>query len=263
MSTTCEPAGSMYSSDPLGLSVFLAIGVLGSAHCLGMCGPLVALYTDRMQADGNRSHLTLSHVRQLALFNAGRTVSYATLGGLFGLAGSIVFVNARQVSTVTDDVRALSGLTVGLFIITVGLRYVAGQNAPQLPIPGLDRFTAGVSRLLTTRIDQWVGTPRIVGLGAIHGLFPCPLLYPAFLYAFVQGSPGGGVAALGALGAGTIPAIFLTATVFQSTTRLRRVRIHRALGLAFLVLGYIPLQHGLAAFGVSLPHPPIPYYQPF
>lgn len=263
MSATCEPAGSLYSSEPLGLGVFVAIGLLGSAHCLGMCGPLVALYSDRMQTDERADRLTLANVRQHTLFNLGRTVSYAVLGGLFGLAGSLVFVTARQLSDVVDEVHAVSGLVVGLFIIAVGLRYAVGRNAHELPVPGLDRLAAAVSRHLTRRVDNWVGNARIAGLGAIHGLLPCPLLYPAFLYAFIQGSPAGGVAALGALGLGTVPALFLTGTLFQSAGQTARVRIHRLLGVTFIVLGYIPLQHGLAAFGVPLPHAPIPYYQPF
>jgi sulfite exporter TauE/SafE len=262
MSATCEPAGSLYSSEPLGLSVFLAIGLLGGAHCVGMCGPLVTLYADRMQTDGGRDHLTLGHVRQHGLFNLGRTVSYATLGGLFGLAGSLVFVSGRRVTAIADDVHAVSGLLIGAFILAVGLQYAAGRNAHEIPVPGLDRLTALVTTHLTSRVDRWVGDARIAGLGAVHGLLPCPLLYPAFLYAFVQGSPAGGVAALGALGLGTVPAVFLTGTVFQSANPSTRVRLHRVLGVAFLVLGYIPLQHGLAALGVPLPHPPIPYYQP-
>ena len=43
---------------------------------------------------------------------------------------------------------------------------------------------------------------------------------------------------------------------------MHRDRIHRVLGVAFVALGYIPLQHGLATLGVPLPHPSIPYYQP-
>jgi len=40
------------------------------------------------------------------------------------------------------------------------------------------------------------------------------------------------------------------------------VRLHRVLGVVFIALGYIPLQHALMLLGVDLPHPPIPFYQP-
>ena len=259
---TCEPSGSLYSSEPIGLVVFFAIGLLGGAHCVGRCGPLVTMYADRMRTSDRRDELTLHHVRQHGLFNLGRTTSYALLGGLFGLAGSLVFVSGRQVTTVATDVHAVAGLVVGLFIVLVGLRYAAGRHAHEITLPGSGRASAFVTARVVPRVDSWVGNSRIAGLGAAHGLLPCPLLYPAFLYAFVQGDPLGGITALGALGLGTVPAVFLTATVFQSIGTTTRRRIHRVLGVAFVVLGYIPLQHGLAAFGVPLPHPPIPYWDP-
>lgn len=259
--TSCQ-VGTLYSSEPLGVAVFLLVGLLGGAHCLGMCGPLVTMYADRLRTDSTRRELTLYHVKQHALFNVGRTASYALLGGLFGLAGSVVFVTGRQVGAVASDVRALSGLVVGAVIIAIGVQYATGGTARGVEIPGTSRLSGWVRTRLVPRVDDWVGDVRIVGLGAAHGLLPCPLLYPAFLYAFVQGDPIGGVVVLGALGVGTIPAVFLTGTVFQSLGADTRVRIHRLLGIAFVLLGYIPLQHGLATFGVVLPHPPIPYYHP-
>ena len=249
-------------SEPVGLAVFFLVGLLGGAHCIGMCGPLVTSYADRMRTDGRPDVLTVRQVKQHGLFNVGRTASYTLLGGLFGLAGSLAFVSARDVTLLAADVHAVTGIVVGLLIVGIGLRYVFGGTPTSIAVPGASALVGGIHARLGPRIDAWVSDSRIVGVGAVHGLFPCPLLYPAFLYAFVQGSAAGGAAALAALGAGTIPAVFLTGTLFQSMSPTLRVRLHRALGVAFVVLGYIPLQHGLAAVGVPLPHPPIPYYQP-
>ncbi len=263
MTGSCAPSGDLYGGEPIGLVVFALVGVLGGAHCIGMCGPLVTMYADRMrESDRRADRLTLGHVKQHGLFNLGRTVSYAVLGGLFGLAGSVVFVSARQVTAIASDIHAIAGLVVGALIVAVGLRYVAGSHAHDITVPGTARLSAAINARLVPRVDRWVGNWRITGLGAAHGLLPCPLLYPAFLYAFVQGDPFGGVAVLGVLGLGTVPAVFLTGTIFQSIGPETRVRLHRVLGVAFVLLGYIPLQHGLAMFGVALPHPPIPYYQP-
>lgn len=276
---TCEPTGTIYSADPLSLGVFLLVGLLGGAHCLGMCGPLVSTYADRMRADaadseggdwgrkgavraGGGDDLTVRQVRQHALFNLGRTASYAAIGGLFGLAGSLAFVTGRTVTTVADDVHALTGLVVGTVVIAIGVRYALRLELQRIPVPGIEAASGIVARRIVPRVDAWVGDRRIVGLGAAHGLLPCPLLYPAFLYAFVQGSALGGAAALAALGLGTVPALFLFGTVFGSVSVDTRMRLHRALGVAFVALGYIPLQHGLATLGVPLPHPPIPYYSP-
>ena len=264
---TCEPAGTIHSAEPLSLGVFLLVGLLGGAHCIGMCGPLVSTYADRMRGDGagrtgGGGDLTVRQVRQHALFNLGRTASYAAIGGLFGLAGSLAFVTGRTVTTVADDVHALTGLAVGAVVIAIGVRYALRLELQQLPVPGIESASGVVMNRIVPRVDAWVGDWRIVGLGAAHGLLPCPLLYPAFLYAFVQGSALGGAAALAALGLGTVPAVFLFGTAFGSVSVETRMRLHRVLGVAFVALGYIPLQHGLATLGVPLPHPPIPYYSP-
>ncbi len=263
---TCEPAGgALHASEPIGLAVFFLVGLFGGAHCLGMCGPLVSMYADRMRPDEGprRDDLTIRQVRQHALFNLGRTASYATIGALFGFAGSLVFVTGRTVTAVAGDVHAVTGLLVGAVIIAVGVRYALTLEFRHVPIPGLAAASGFVTGRIVPRVDAWVGDGRIVGLGAAHGLLPCPLLYPAFLYAFVQGSAAGGAVTLGVLGLGTIPAMFLTGTVLSSVSRATRLRLHRVLGVAFIVLGYVPLQHGLAMLGVPLPHPPIPYYSPF
>jgi len=74
-----------------GLAVFFLIGLFGGAHCIGMCGPLVATYAERMETDDRWSGaLTLYEVRQHALFNLGRTVSYACIGAIFGAAGALL-----------------------------------------------------------------------------------------------------------------------------------------------------------------------------
>ncbi|MFW6318169.1 MAG: sulfite exporter TauE/SafE family protein [Halorubrum sp.] len=266
---TCEPSGSLYATDSLGLGVFFLVGLLGGAHCLGMCGPLVATYADRMRSTGagggrgRTDDLTVRQVRQHALFNLGRATSYAVLGGLFGLAGSVAFVTGRTVTAAADEVHALTGVAVGGVIIALGARYALRLEFQSVPLPGFDRAAAAVSDRIVARVDAWVGDWRIVGLGAAHGLLPCPLLYPAFLYAFVQGSALGGAVALGVLGLGTVPAMLLFGTAFQSMRLETRLRFHRVLGVAFVALGYVPLQHGLATLGVPLPHPPIPYYAPF
>lgn len=267
LATCSDPTVDPAAFEPVGLVVFGVIGLLGGAHCLGMCGPLVTTYAERLQAtegSARGDHLTLRHVRQHALFNLGRTTSYAILGGLFGLAGSLVFVTPRTVTAITTDVHAIAGIVVGTFIVAIGVSYLTDRRflAAAGSVPGVEPFLGRVHRWLISHVDAWVADARIAGLGAAHGVLPCPLLYPAFLYAFVQGSPTRGFVSLAALGLGTVPSLFLYGTLFQSLRPEYRVTLNRVLGLAFVVLGYVPLQHGLALFGVPLPAIPLPYYQP-
>jgi len=265
-------AATAVTSDP-GLLVFLAIGVLGGAHCLGMCGPLVTLYADRMgsaaseasrgtgDAGGPRRVRPID-VRQHLLFNAGRTLSYAAIGALMGALGAILF-DVAAVATLATDIRGVTGILAGGFIVFTGAGYLLRgtvSHGVSIPLAG-DAF-ARVYAAVTTRVDEWVGGPRIAALGALHGFLPCPLLYPAFLYAFAVGSPLRGAVSLAVLGIGTVPTLLAYGTVFQSLGTGSRVNLHRALGVAFVALGYLPLAHGLMLLGIHIPHPPIPVYQP-
>ena len=251
--------GTAAVSGDIGLAVFALVGLLGGAHCLGMCGPLVTLYADRLSDDGP---VAWAEIRQHLLFNFGRTVSYALIGALMGVLGTVVYDTAAVV-TLADDVRAVAGVAVGGFIIVTGATYLwTGTTADAVGHLGSGSLFRRLSARLHQHVERWVGGPRIVALGAVHGLLPCPLLYPAFLYAFAVGSPAYGALALSVLGLGTVPAVFGYGVAFNSISPRVQSRLHRTLGAVFLLLGYLPLSHGLMIVGISLPHPSIPIYQP-
>ena len=247
------------------LLLFFVIGLLGGAHCIGMCGPLVTIYAAKMDdrrpgPPARTDTLTTYEVRQHALFNLGRTASYATLGAIFGAIGSLLFVTADSLTATADLLRGSVGSLIGFVVILVGVYYLLGRETVGGHVPGL-----GFERLfglLSSRIDRLAGGPGIVGLGALHGFLPCPILYPAFLYAFAIGSPVVGFVSMAVLGLGTFPAVFLYGTVIDAIDPVRRGQLHRVLGAAFLLLGYILFAHGLMAFGIHLPHPELPHYQP-
>ena len=257
------------AADP-GLLVFLAIGVLGGAHCLGMCGPLVTLYADRMDGtatDGGHATaarspdrgVTFRELRQHLLFNLGRTLSYATIGALLGAVGMFVY-DAAALATLARPVRGVAGVLTGLAIAVAGLAYLRGGTAAgHLPVGGL---FGSVSAGLTERVDRWVRGPRILALGAVHGLLPCPILYPAFLYALAVGSPLQGGLSLAVLGLGTVPTLLAYGTVFGSLDAGARGSLHRVLGALFLVLAYVPLSMGGNHLGVPVSTLGIPVYQP-
>ncbi|WP_222912693.1 sulfite exporter TauE/SafE family protein [Natrinema sp. SYSU A 869] len=250
----------LFTSLGVDVLLFLAIGVLAGAHCIGMCGPLVTVYASQMDSatsnSSRESHLTTYEVRQHALFNIGRTASYTLLGAVFGALGSTLFVTTASLSSVVKFVRGGIGLIIGGLVMVVGVYYLLGRTTGGIHLPGLER----ISGWLAARVDRLANGLGIVGLGAVHGLLPCPILYPAFLYAFAIGSPAGGAVALGALGLGTIPAVFAYGTVIDAIDVVHRQRVHRLLGVAFVALGYILLAHGLMSLGIHLPHPRLPFY---
>jgi hypothetical protein len=247
-------------------AVFLFIGLLGGAHCLGMCGPLVTMYAGRLDeaTSGRSDTLTAFHVRQHTLFNLGRAASYALVGALVAVVGGAVFTTADALGVVADPVRGLTGLAVGLVILTTGAYYLVGKSAAlhRLTPDAASSLFGRVTGLLHDRVDRLVGTPGIALLGAIHGLLPCPMTYPAYLYAFAVGDPVRGALLLGLLGVGTVPSLFLYGTLLDSLSPARRASLHRVLGVAFIALAYLPLSHGLMLFGVDVPHVHVPIYQP-
>ena len=105
----------------------------------------------------------------------------------------------RAVTGVVSNIHAISGIVVGTFIVAMGVHYLLGRGVlgGSIELPLIGSLLGRVQQRLVTRVDVWVGDTRIVGLGEAHGLLPYPLLYPAFIYAFVQGSPVGGMVALG------------------------------------------------------------------
>lgn len=248
------------------LLVFLVIGILAGAHCLGMCGPLIGLYANRMsERDSSRPNaLSLFEVRQHALFNSGRVVGYAVIGALFGLLGGTLFTTADTVATAGSSVRAVTGLLVGGVVMLGGLSYVfRGQRTSLVDsFPFISTAFRKVSGVLTGRIDRLASSPGIVALGTVHAVLPCPILYPAYLYAFAVGDPLRGGLSLAILGIGTFPTLFAYGTVLGSLTTRQRLGLHRALGVVFFALGYILLSHGLMLLGFDVPHVELPYYQP-
>lgn len=275
--------GALQASPPaladlvgVDVALFLLIGLLGGAHCIGMCGPLVTMYAGRMNpetdggtattggatanraGDGRGSHLSTYEVRQHLLFNVGRATSYATIGALVGALGGAFYVGTERLVATAGLVRGAVGVLIGLAVVAVGVRYLLGGSTGGVHLPGLDR----VAGWLTNHVDRLASGPGILALGGVHGLLPCPILYPAYLYAFASGSALSGAVALGALGLGTIPAVFAYGTLVESVDAVHRRRLHRLLGVVFVALGYVLLAHGLMSLGIHVPHPKLPFYDP-
>ncbi|MFC7081582.1 sulfite exporter TauE/SafE family protein [Halorussus caseinilyticus] len=261
--------GGPLPTGNLDAAVFLAVGFLGSAHCIGMCGPLVSVYADRLrmqegQADGKQT-LTLRQVRQHVLFNLGRTAGYAAVGALLAFVGAVTVGALDAVLAVGNGVQATTALLAGAFIAVTGVSYVGGSAShPSLPVSGSLPVVGGafrrVSGFLTRRVDAFVGDARIAGLGVVHALLPCPITYPAYVYAFALADPVRGAFLLALVGVGTFPTLLVYGTVFGSLSVNRRA--HQVLGVAFVVLGYLMVAHGLDLLGVAVPRVKLPLPAP-
>jgi len=90
-----------------------------------------------------------------------------------------------------QGVRGVTGLAVGALIFGAGVGYLHRGTRASLPVsvPWIARAFGGVSRVLTRRIDRLTGSAGVLALGGVHAAVPCPIIYPAYLYAFPIANP--------------------------------------------------------------------------
>ena len=209
------------SAPDAGVIAFFVVGLFGGAHCLGMCGPLVTMYADRI-GDDERGPSTRA-LRQHALFNAGRTVSYAAIGALMGAVGAVL-VDAGALLEAGDLVRGVAGVVAGVVIVASGVGYVTGGRSRLAAgaVPGLGPAFAAAAAARADRVDDSATGPRVVAPRAAHRI------------------------------------LFAYGTAVDAVSATTRRRVHRGLGVAFLVAGTIPLAKGLTTLGYPVPHLPLP-----
>lgn len=176
----------------LASSVFVA-GLLGSAHCAGMCGSFACLASG---GDGSRGPQVL---RSSAGYNLGRLLSYATLGAIAGAAGA----GLDRVGAVAGLARP-AAIVAGVLLIlwgTASLLAAFGIRVPALDVPpALATRLARAVRAVQERPPM----VRALSIGALSAALPC-----GWLYAFVATSAAAG----GALGGATVMAAFWLGTV--------------------------------------------------
>ncbi len=198
----------------------LVAGLVTSLHCAGMCGPLACALLPA-GGPGKGSPQTA-----LALYHAGRIVSYALVGALAGAFGAAV------AGIFSFPVTAyLPWALVVLFLV-----FIFGWEK-QVPLP------VAVSRaVFRLRLRAGKLSRPILGssLGLLTPFLPCAPLYILFGVALFTGSATGGGLLLAAFAAGTvIPLWIVQAQFFRLRTRLSPValgRIQKALALVSLVL---------------------------
>lgn len=94
----------------------LVLGLAGSLHCAGMCGPLALA----LPASGNRGTFITGRL----LYNGGRVLTYALLGALFGAVGGALHLAGLQ--------QALA-LGVGGLMVVMAVLVWAGQRSVATP----------------------------------------------------------------------------------------------------------------------------------
>ncbi len=195
-------------------------GLLGSAHCVGMCGGISGLYAINASAMSLRRDLPIAMT-----YNVGRVLSYVILGAAVALAGQS-FVDA--IPHLAAPVRLLSGL----LIVLIGLQ-VAFNWRVLAPIEkagaGLWRRIAPVAK----RLLPVTSAPRALGLGLLWGWLPCGLVYSVLLLAAATANVATGGFVMLAFGLGTLPAMIATGL---GASKLSAFMSHRRRGAGLLII---------------------------
>jgi uncharacterized protein len=207
------------------LAAVFVVGLLGGAHCIGMCGGIVAALTVRLPGERPRRSLSLA-------YHAGRIATYAGLGALAGGAGSLALLaeGFLPVQVTLYVLAQLMLLALGLYLLGVP-RYVAV----------FERAGARLWRRVQPRAQALfpVRTPaRALAVGSVWGLLPCGLVYSVLATAMVFGSAAGGALVMLAFGLGTLPALLAAGEVLPALERWRRSPwTRRVAGGAVLAFG--------------------------
>jgi hypothetical protein len=179
----------------------LVASLLGSVHCVGMCGPL-ALMAGHSSGSGSGS------CSRVAVYHAGRIFAYAILGLVVGLLGS----GLQQTGTWLGLQRLAAQLAGGSMLV-IGLWTMVGLMQGQtlhMPLPVF------VQRLVQQAHRWSVRLPplrRAWSIGMVTALLPCGWLYSFLLVAAGTAAPLQGATVMVFFGLGSVPAL---ATVVAS-----------------------------------------------
>lgn len=208
----------------------LVVGLLGSTHCVGMCGGIVG--TLSLAAAGSRAQ----HWSFLVAYNLGRIASYAAVGALLGALGEQLFEFLPAPAARTGARLLSAGFMIALGLYLTG--WWTGLGALERVGARLWRHVAPFARRLlpVRRLRQaWL-------VGMVWGFLPCGLVYSVLAWSLGAGSAAGGAALMAAFGAGTVPLLLVSGGFARTLgAAVRGARMRRICGLAVLAFGLYSL----------------------
>lgn len=206
----------------------LAVGFFGSAHCIGMCGPIaIALPVPNSNA--------FNFIAGRILYNIGRIFTYSFLGALFGLLGSRIVIAGFQ-----QFVTIFLGVIILLVVLTP-FKYKAKVTQHKL----IQKITLPIKSGIGELFKQ--GTiPSMFLIGVLNGFLPCGLVYIAIAGAIASGDAVSGMLYMILFGLGTFPAMF-AATIFGKFINLNiRRKLTKAVPVFAIVLAVLFILRGMA-----------------
>ncbi len=197
------------------VSVFVA-GIIGSPHCLSMCGPLVLNFA-RTPND-------------LLAYQIARMIAYTTVGAIVGAFGSVVLagVNSTWLSTI-------SIMSISLLLIVNGYRAWVGKPLHFVLPTFLNRSLSSIWRhAKVSRDHMWLNAAMA---GFFTVLLPCGHLYSFLLGAVATGSSGRGAAYMFAFWLGSTPLLSVSSQLLRKLIASNLPNRQRWAGVLLMVAG--------------------------
>lgn len=200
------------------------LGLLGSLHCAGMCGPLAMA----LPVTGGSA---VSFAAGRAAYNLGRVLTYCALGIVFGLLGKTFWL---------AGVQRWASIALGVLLL-VGL-LSSRKLAVWQPVTAL----VGWLKVRMAGMLRRRSFASLTLLGSLNGLLPCGLVYVAGAGATTSGDVLGGAGFMAAFGAGTVPmmlAISLSGKLIPVSVRLKLVK---AIPVSVFLLATLLILRGMS-----------------
>ncbi|WP_338731032.1 sulfite exporter TauE/SafE family protein [Mangrovimonas cancribranchiae] len=209
------------------------LGLLGSFHCVGMCGPIAFM----LPVDRSNS---IKKVSQITTYHIGRLLAYSTIGLFFGLIGRNLYIFGLQ--------QQLSIIIGVLMIIIAVLPYktISKYNASK----PLHKLIAKVKSKLGMALKRKTADTFFT-IGFLNGFLPCGLVYMAVFGSLVSSTVTEGVLYMTLFGMGTIP--LMTSAIYLGkflNTKIKQ-RIQKAIPVFVVIIGILFILRGL---GLGIPY---------
>lgn len=216
--------------DPTGLNLppllaAFVFGLLGGAHCIGMCGGIMGALSmavpPSMRSPARMSGLLLG-------YNLGRVSSYMIAGTLVAALGTLIGV--------APGARLALQILASTMMILMAL-YIADWWKGLTRVEALGRHLWRYLEPIGRRLMPVVSIPKAVLMGSIWGWLPCGLVYSMLSWSLAVGEPLKGALLMGAFGLGTLPALLATGLAARQLTLLMRHRATRW-AAALIIIGF-------------------------
>ncbi|MEA1785214.1 sulfite exporter TauE/SafE family protein [Arenibacter sp. GZD96] len=211
----------------------LILGLLGSLHCVGMCGPIAFM----LPVD--RTNKT-KKVGQIALYHGGRLLAYSSIGLLFGLFGKGLYVFGIQ--------QKLS-IAIGILMI-LAVCLPVGWFKNFSPTKPLHKFIGHLKSTLGKELSKKTADTFLT-IGFLNGFLPCGMVYMALFGAIAMGDALTGSLYMMLFGLGTVP-LMTSAIYFKGLLKgITRQKVTKLVPIFTVLIGILFILRGL---GLGIPY---------